>query len=229
MDFNEIDPLWNYADAFTVTDAAVLIAGFDPSKLVRTDNLDPEKHEAERRVSIVFSALTNAISARKFKARLCYDVEPRYTAGIDNLEERGRWGGEDVAEVKDWDGTGYVITPVPNWAKTTIERQALIDWLKSRGTSSGFFFPNATSNAPDYLDPNNSRYAPKLAAAVRAWQSVTDPGKRTPKQALEKWLREHAAEFGLTDDDGNAVNKAMEECSTVANWKTGGGAPTFPG
>jgi hypothetical protein len=101
-------------------------------------------------------------------------------------------------------------------------------WLESAGIRTGFFFPAAT-DAPDYLDPKNPRYAPKMAAAVRAWQSVTDAGARSPKQALEKWLREHAAVFGLTDEDGNAVNKAMEECSTVANWQRGGGAPKTPG
>lgn len=85
------------------------------------------------------------------------------------------------------------------------------------------------SDAPDYLDPQNPRYAPKLAAAVRAWQSVTDAGGKHPKQALAKWLREHAAEYGLTDDEGKPNETGIEEAAKVANWQPGGGAPKTPG
>ena len=80
-----------------------------------------------------------------------------------------------------------------------------------------------------YLDPKHPRFAPKLAAAVRAWQSVTAPGNKSPKQAIEKWLRDHAAELGLTNQDGNPINQAIEECSAVANWQPKGGAVKTPG
>lgn len=80
----------------------------------------------------------------------------------------------------------------------------------------------------DFLDLLNQRYAPKLAAAVKAWQAVTDTGKRSPKQALDKWLREHATEFGLTNEDGKPIENAIEECSKVANWNTKGGATKTP-
>ncbi|MBL0353051.1 MAG: hypothetical protein IPP03_10460 [Dechloromonas sp.] len=109
-----------------------------------------------------------------------------------------------------------------------VEVESLRKWLFSRGITAGFFFPNGT-NAPDYLDPNNSRYAPKLAAAVRAWQVVTDLNGKTPKQALAKWLREHAAEFGMTDDEGKPNETGIEETAKVANWQPSGGAPKTPG
>jgi len=111
---------------------------------------------------------------------------------------------------------------------SSVDRDSLTDWLSSRGIRSGFFFPTAT-DAPDYLDPKNTRYAPKLAAAVRAWQSVADPGSKHPKQALAKWLREHAAEFGMTDDEGKPNETGIEEAAKVANWQPGGGAPKTPG
>jgi hypothetical protein len=100
--------------------------------------------------------------------------------------------------------------------------------LESRGVHSGFFFQTAI-DAPDYLDPDNPRYAPKLAAAVRAWEPVTDAGSKTPKQALDKWLREHAAEFALADEDGKPNETAISEISKIANWQPGGGAPKTPG
>lgn len=235
MDFNEIDPLWRLSDPLTVQQAAALIAGFDPN-VVRWDSNDATWFENETgftdssgisRVQTAFAALVNAINARKLRATLRYDAEQRYTAGIDNLRERGYWGGEDVVEIKDWDETSFVISRIPDWAWTTVAVDDLRTWLETRGIRTGFFFPAAT-DAPDYLDPKNSRYAPKLAAAVRAWQSVTDAAGKTPKQALTKWLREHASEFSMTDDEGKPNETGIEEAAKVANWQPGG-APKTPG
>jgi len=106
--------------------------------------------------------------------------------------------------------------------------ESLKEFLVSRGFRRGFFFPERTEPA-EYLDPRNSRYAPKLAAAVRAWEAVTDPGGKHPKQALAKWLRENAVEFGLTDDEGKPNETGIEEAAKVANWQPGGGAPKTPG
>lgn len=236
MDFKEINPLWRLADPLTVQQAAALIAGFDPNA-VNWNSKDAAWFESETGftdsggiswVRTAFLSLVNAINDKNLKAKLRHDADPRYTAGIDNLLERGYWGGEDVAEIKDRDGTSYVITPDPNWAKSTVSQSDLVAWLEAAGMRTGFFFPTAT-DAPDYLDQNNPRYAPKLAAAVRAWQSVTDAGGKHPKQALAKWLREHAAEFGMTDDEGKPNETGIEEAAKVANWQPGGGAPKTPG
>jgi hypothetical protein len=123
---------------------------------------------------------------------------------------------------------GYFVRNEPNWAKTMIGVDELRALLKSKGLNTGFFFSAATGD-PDYLDPDNPRYAPKLAAAVRAWQAITDAGGKHPKQALAKWLREHAAEFGMADDDGRPNETGIEEAAKVANWQPGGGAPKTPG
>jgi hypothetical protein len=63
---------------------------------------------------------------------------------------------------------------------------------------------------------------------VKAWQAVIDPVKKSPKQALGKWLREHAVEFGLTNEEGQPIETAIEECSKVANWDAKGGATKTP-
>ncbi|MGQ0677394.1 MAG: hypothetical protein ACT4N4_15095 [Rhodospirillales bacterium] len=115
-----------------------------------------------------------------------------------------------------------------NLYSSRVEVESLKEWLASRGFQRGFFFPTPVE-APGYLDPNNPRYAPKLAAAVRAWQAVQDPAGRHPKQALAKWLRENAVEFGLTDDEGKPNETGIEEAAKVANWQPGGGAPKTPG
>jgi hypothetical protein len=46
---------------------------------------------------------------------------------------------------------------------------------------------------------------------------------------LLKWLREHAADFGLSDEDGKPNETGIEEAAKVANWQPGGGAPKTPG
>lgn len=81
-----------------------------------------------------------------------------------------------------------------------------------------------------YLDPNHPRYAPKLAAAVRAWLAVDDPpAGKTAKQSLVNWLRENAPELGLTGPEGKPNELGIDECAKVANWRTDGGAPKTPG
>jgi hypothetical protein len=127
---------------------------------------------------------------------------------------------------RDGEQYGYIEGSI-DYEASQVDVESLKQWLKSRGVKTGFFFPDI-SDAPDYLDPSNPRYAPKLAAAVHAWQAVTEPGKKSAKQALEKWLRENAASYGLVDDDGNPINQAIEECSKVANWNAAGGAPKTP-
>jgi len=111
--------------------------------------------------------------------------------------------------------------------KSSVNADSLKQWLRLKGFTTGFFFPEQVKTM-DFLDPLNPRYAPKLAAAVNAWQAITDAGKKSPKQALDKWLREHAADYNLTNDDGKPIEQAIEECSKVANWNTKGGATKTP-
>jgi hypothetical protein len=114
----------------------------------------------------------------------------------------------------------------PDWAFSTVRVEILRDWLSLRGIKTGFFFPQADEDTPDFLNPKHPRYSPKLAAAVHAWQANPDPKGKTPKQALIKWLNEHAAEYGLSDDEGRPNDLGIEECAKVANWQPGGPART---
>jgi hypothetical protein len=124
-------------------------------------------------------------------------------------------------------GPIFICDKVPNWHESTVMVDDLREWLRGRGVSSGFFFPEPKSER-DYLDPQHERYAPKLAAAVSAWENVKEMPGKSPKSQLQKWLREHAAEFGLTDEDGNLNQLGIDEAAKVANWQLGGGAPKTP-
>ena len=236
MDFKEINPLWALSDPVTVQQAAALIAGFEP-RAVRFNSNGASWFEDQTSltdsdgiawVDTAFSALVNAINAGKLGATV------RRCARMQAWDE---WpnSGEAVRALHDDDGSikeGYepavIYCEAPDWQKTPVAVGDLRAWLASAGIRTGFFFPTAT-DAPDYLDPNNPRYPPKLAAAVRAWQATTDAGGKTPNQALAKWLREHAAEFGMTDDEGKPNETGIEEAAKVANWQLGGGAPKTPG
>lgn len=202
---NGISDYWRLCTELTIRQAAFLIIGIDPDSETGSNCDNWKPHERPHGYGAAKQALTMAA---------CNLIKCRHFP------------------VDETDFNGNVIGEIPGTTdidRSTVNRDSVAAWLKSVGVRTGFFFPNVSTDAPDYLDPSNPRYAPKLAAAVKAWQAVTDPKGKSPKQALDKWLREHAADFGLTDDDGNPVNKTIEDCSIIANWQPGGGAAKTPG
>jgi len=220
---------WRLCDELSVVNAALLILGVDPSNTGAWEidcwnpRARPKGHDATE------AALIGAITSGRLQAKVKYDLEPRYEAISVPEHSFSKLRFKQWREVKDSSNNSYLISPVPNWETTTVDVDDLKKWLRSKGVTSDFFFPTESHEGPTYLDPTHSRYAPKLAAAVQAWLAVVEPKGTSPKKALEKWLREHAAEFGLTDDEGTPVAIAMEECAKVANWQPGGGASKTPG
>lgn len=117
------------------------------------------------------------------------------------------------------------------WDDTLINMQDVHKWLQERGVApAGVWSIGETPRA--LSDPRNAFYAPKLAAAVDAWTAVSADERRqrgkTPKQALEAWLTENAAKYGLLNKDGTPNRTGIEEVAKVANWKPAGGAPATP-
>lgn len=232
---------WRLSDEFSVIEAALLIIGCDPSG----PNADVESWKVQERphgYQASMSALKHAILSGRLPATIRrsawekgWDEEPgdgeEYTKKLDIFNRDLAFdGSEDPVGQSRWRNVksrGVIYRAQPDWSLTTIHLDALKEWLSSRGFKTGFFFPKST-NAPDFLDPNNPRYAAKLAASVKAWQAVTDVTGKHPKQALIKWLREHAAEFDLSDDEGKPNETGIDECAKVANWQPGGGAPKTP-
>lgn len=157
--------------------------------------------------------------------------EAAKTATLNALN-RGDIEGTKIFE-PEYDQNGNIVgnSDAIDISKTILSVESLRGFLKKRGISSGFFFPDDFDDR-NYLDPDNPFYAPKLAAAVVAWESVSSDeallNGKTPKQAIEKWLREHATKYGLTGDDGNPVGGAIDQIAKVTNWKPGGGAAKTP-
>lgn len=214
-----ISKYWRLCDDFTVIEAALLIVDEDPSNFPEQMEIVSEQ-DRPNNFTPVFSALKRAILngvlyATIFREKITSD---EFLSGDYKYHE---WERDD----KD----GLIAKIEPSWHRTTIVLFDLKEWLRSRGFTSCFFFSNET-NLPGYKDPSHPNYAPKLAAAVEAWETVnSDPElmrNLTPKQAIVVWLRKNADRFNLTKQDGNPNEQGIEEVAKVANWKPGGPAIT---
>lgn len=197
---------WRLCDELTIIQASLLVAGHDPSSIqyfVESNGIEqrPLGYEA------VKAALSRALLKKSIKGHLCplpdYDINGHYTEFVEGSIDLER----SVIEVAD-----------------------LKIWLTSRAITTGFFFPTKEA-VPDFLDPKNARYSPKLAASVTAWFEMEKGGLlkgKSVKQSLEKWLRLNAGDFGLCDEEGKPNETGIQECAKVANWNPAGGAPKTP-
>jgi hypothetical protein len=194
---------WRLCDELSVMQAALLYAFEDPSKNNYVEELKTEERPTG------YEAAKTAISNALRKGKIEGELIPFYQTDIN---------GNNCEEIP-----GSIDVKI-----SRVDVESLRAYIKSQNISTGFFFPEI-SDSPEYLNPKSPRYAPKLAAAVNAWLAVTVSEKLSPKKALEKWLRENAVKYGMTDHLGNPINQAIEECSKVANWQLSGGAPKTPG
>ncbi len=199
-----MDPLdyWRLCDQLSIIQAALLIAGCDPS----VNAAYIEHWEVEKR-------------------------PPAYEAAKAAIVGALRWGdikGEVVHH--EGDGSQSEIARSIDLCRSCVDVAALKKWLAARGIKSGSFFPRV-GDTPDYLNSSHPRYAPKLAAAVNAWLAVQSESLlgTSPKKALTKWLQENAADYDLSDKNGKPIEQGIDDAAKVANWQPGGGAPKTPG
>jgi hypothetical protein len=190
---------WKLADELNVFQIALLITGYDPSDF--DDNkYDRWPEHIKRDAAAYLTAIKNAATKQKIEF-----TEVKY----------GGYNGEEETD----------------WYRSLINIDSLCDWLRNRNFIDGYFFSIQGDSAP-LSNKTGAFYAPKLAAAVRAWNEVTSSPEalngKTPKKALEIWLRKHANEYGLTNKDGNPNELGIEEICKVANWKPSGGASPTP-
>lgn len=205
-----ISEYWRLCEELSVEDSALLVVGCDPSG--ENSNVEAWKiHERPGGYEAVKRGIIGALRKGTIKGVLV----PVHEDDIDRTPP-----GEEPG--------------VFNTRKTTVDVDSLRAWLLNRGFNTGFFFPTG-ADRPSYLDKAHVAYAPKLAAAVAAWEAVNnDPiyasNGKTVKQNLENWLQAHAAEFGLIKEDGEINKDAIEkQIAKVANWQDKGGAPKTPG
>ncbi|MEQ1753395.1 MAG: hypothetical protein ABL973_04615 [Micropepsaceae bacterium] len=225
--------------------AALLIVGVDPAKFQDTINkLEPTKRPPG--YDATFAALTQSILCGGLPARIrrqAWDrgwiefdgevIGPPLEPDDNYAENVRKFMDQEMLSISEQLARGDIAYRAePDWSLTTISRKDVVVWLKGRGITTGFFFPNVKST-PDYLNPKHPKYAPKLAAAISAWKAVAGNPQlvrgKSPKAALDKWLREHASDFGLTKRDGSPKAQGIDYVATIANWDQKGGAPKTSG
>ena len=206
----------------------------------------------------VFSALKSSIKTNKLRANLSHNLrgvqyyknDPEYYGAVElgqdeekvtydmlvarNLGESGGYSNQKVGgatklnfSVEDIRGETYLyIWKEPNWDQSTVEVIDIKKWLLNKGVNSDFFFP--FGNKASVKNPENPRYAAKLACALAAWENVVNkaPGKSV-KQTLQGWVQSNGVQYGL--GEGGVVSPtAALEVAKIANWDTKGGAnPTI--
>lgn len=187
---------WKLCDQLSIVHAALLVAGHDPS--------DHQTVESEY--------LNNQPKG--------YDGAKH--AIISGLRKGTLEGELKYAEPYNGDGEPYICVQ-----NSYAEVESLKAWLITKNlTHHFFFFPEA--KVGEFHDRNHPRYSQKLSAAITAWQWLDTEEKlegKTPKQALQKWLRKHASEYGICDDEGKPVETVIESIAQIVNWRTKGGAP----
>ena len=161
-----------------------------------------------------------------FETRWPDEVRRETLPFLSAIKNAARSGKFTFRQVDNYNGNDI------DWRESTIDIETFTMWLRGRNFTDGFFIPTVVEEVSSIFNPMGAHYAPKLAAAVRAWTEVTgDPALlsgKSPKKALEIWLRKHANEYGLTGKDGNPNNLGIEEICKVANWKPGGGVSPTP-
>ncbi|HUZ94477.1 MAG TPA: hypothetical protein VMU57_06140 [Edaphobacter sp.] len=210
---------WRLCDHVSVIQAALLIVGESADS---ANNIgDWEYHHYPQGYSAALAALQGAILSGRLNAMVRREAS--------NIEGMAFPDGQLVQLAGG--GTQTLVRLKPDWYATLIAVDDLREWLRQRGFSTGFFFPEEQPTAA-YLNPEDPCFSPKLSAAIGAWQAVkADPGltrNKSVKSALTIWLNKHAAKYGLTKDDGTPNKQAIEDAAKVANWVTTGGAPKTP-
>lgn len=216
MDEAEISNSWRLCEELTVKQAALLFAGYDPAS---NDGTYCEEWKPNERPA-GYEGAKQSISSALRKGRITGIHVP--------LPERD-WNGNHVGDLPN----------TTDLDQSEVDRDSLVQWLRSRGVTTGFFFP-AVANTPGYLDPDHMRFAPKLAAAVKAWEAMEDAnllGILKPKPAMEKWLSVNYKALGLVQKQsnekggykiGDMSKQAVKDVAAFANWETDGGATKTP-
>jgi hypothetical protein len=190
---------WKLCDELSVVQAALLVAGYNPSEYQTVES------EPLNRQPMGYDGAKHALIS---------GVRSGTIEGHLKLEDSGDAG---------WDSYVYNHHSVVNV-------ESLKEWLILKNVIRHFFFfPEVKIS--EFLDKDHPRYSPKLAAAVTVWNWCSDEAKlegKTPKQAVQKWLRKHAAEYGICDDDGKPNESVVASISQIVNWQTKGGAPRTP-
>ncbi|WP_431299187.1 hypothetical protein [Tabrizicola sp. BL-A-41-H6] len=234
----EDDPLfyWRLSDHVSVEDAAILIAGGDPSAVdeVYFEGVDSLQREEVKRTDghpgfvATFTGLKTAVRLGRLKAVLEYRVyngfqsdrkEPYWALPQRWLTDPSKFEFDFVDDGRD----SVFLAKEPDWSRTMLDVRDLKVWLQERGIKTGFFFPASQADEDDFMDPSHDHFAPELAMAVAAWRALSQTQKlrQSPKAAIDGWITSNPS---VWQGEGEISASAKERIATVANWNRSGGA-----
>jgi hypothetical protein len=166
-DMGEIDPIWNIADDFSVTDAAALVAGYNPTSVEQCKG-DTFFYKAFPRYPIALKALTHAITNGKIQAAIRHAArEYGYADQMADIDYSECIYGRAVGTTREEDEAlssdhSCFYKAFPDWALSTISRDELVRWLESRGVRSGLV--TVQTPAPGSGDSGNPARRSVIAA-----------------------------------------------------------------
>ena len=188
---------WKVCTDFTVVQAALIACGVPPEDL----QWEVERMDESR----------------------CPSGYVAIRTGLKHALESGRLKASKLTQT--FSDEGY-NRPQVDVHTTTLSAEEIDRFLKSRGIVCPFFERSDVGETGG--ESEHAAMPLKLNAAILAWRAVkSEPARlrgRSPKQALEQWLIEHAAELGLLTRAGAVNRTGIEEICKVANWKPEGGA-----
>ncbi|WP_156961336.1 hypothetical protein [Haematobacter missouriensis] len=245
MSMNMDTELWRFASDLSVVDAAILLGGGDPGEKDWEDNgtLYGERYQVQRTkghpgFTAMFSTLANAVREGSLPAAHAHRAEPGGWVGSSLHGDIWIISRSDIELLRSrLDADPFDQTPFggaysirvqtePDWTKTMLAVRDLKTWLSKRGLTKNFFFPPEPAAATDaFSDPSHPRFCPELDFAMRAWRAMADEEIRTgtPKQAVERWMKQHKEEWRGRDalEVGSTQWKRI---ATMVNWQPEGGA-----
>lgn len=213
-------PMWQSAGTLSVRDAAALIAGVEPTWAAEHVFVQRRRASGGKpgdirwRVLAEVSVLQNEIEAGSLPAKI--------VRGRDEALDRRRTTIK-AADLRAWLARHDRSTPFMKIHKASAS--VAVTAIASSSAEAEIY---------DYLscmDKSNPNYAPKLHAALLAWNHVGRElgkggrGGKSVKEALKKWLKQNARTYGVEYPMSDDV---IEEIAKVANWKLKGGAPRTP-
>lgn len=149
---------------------------------------------------------------------ISYDILIRSDAKVTSNFEISEWEG----------GRRFYFTKEPDWERSTIKVNDLMEWMQNRGRRPVFFFPNNLASGDAFRDPAHEHFSTELDLAVSAWEALL-PKRKFPsgiKAAIEKWIEDNPKAWRGSEPLSGA---AKERIATLINWNKGGGAPKAGG
>jgi len=195
---------WRLCDELSVFQAVLLTLGCDPTHNFSHRWENTHSTDLPIGYTALKTAIQKSLENSKIEGNTVYSLHNEMQGDIKNPNDR-----------------------FMNLDESYVKVESYIKFLEDKNfKSSMFFFPDNTDNR-DYLDKKHPHYSPKLAMTIKAWEAIRDNPKllnrKTPKQALEKQLREMAPLYGFTDEKGMPQTQPIEDMAKVGNWNIKGG------